>query len=305
MKLFSLHLPTIAVALVVATLTGPAAAQSSCVGYCKCPCYSDAVACEALCATGYVGYCRDSTCGSIFSPECCCIVIPFLPRPEDCGLEQSCGDFPVGTCADTSASNPSTRHLGPRQRSTTAWPAADQAMAGPLSREACSSLLQLHPDEDQWAYVERIDPEDLQLDLAVVRFASHPDYQEKLQECANLGLALRENERTHLYFRPARGHTLTRGREIRVAVPKAAVGGLTGAAAVSLTMGRDGEIQDKRLVFSTSPVLGTTVLEELDRWLDIRSQGEGDAFYDVLYFRFENGKLQMLFQNHFKVVSPS
>jgi len=141
--------------------------------------------------------------------------------------------------------------------------------------------------------------------VAVVLFASHADYQRKLQECANANLAVDEEQVLTFIYRPAPDFRISPGqRRLFPNLPKASVGGLTGVAAVKLTANRWGETVAKELLFASNAALGQAVLTDIERWMEVREAGSADGFQDVVYFRFQNGNLQMMTIQNFTTSNP-
>jgi len=189
---------------------------------------------------------------------------------------------------------------------TTVLPIGDRATDNTLTRDTCRSLLtDLHPGEEQWAYLERPNPEAEDPGLAVVLFASHADYKRKLQDCADANVAIDEQQVSTFIYRPAPEYRITPGqRRLFPNLPKASVGGHTGVVAVTLTTNRWGETVAKKLLFASNPAVGELAQSEIERWMEVKEAGNAGGFLDVLYFRFQGGELKMMLIKNFTASEP-
>jgi len=126
-----------------------------------------------------------------------------------------------------------------------------------------------------------------------------------LQECADANVAVDEQQVSTFIYRPSPDFKHTPGqRRLFPYIPKASAGGLTGVAAVTLATDRRGEILAKRLLFATNPAVGALVLDEVERWMEVRDAGHANGFLDVLFFRFKDGSLQMMLIYDFSAADP-
>lgn len=163
---------------------------------------------------------------------------------------------------------------------------------------------------DRWALLEYDVSAAGSADLPVrVPYSSDPSFARDLQQCANLGQGNLPADSAAAYnvfrFSPARGQEKVESRRMDFRMPSrlSQLSGvaLDGNLALKLEVTDQGMIRAKDILFASDRRLGEMVLDQIDNGLRIEAKGDaGDGTYvDVLYMRFEAGRLVTLAQSHY------
>jgi len=171
----------------------------------------------------------------------------------------------------------------------------------------CRALRQMNPEEDLWSYAELAPAPQGGVRRYQIRFASDPEYATGLQRCAELGLAFDEDLETNdqpeflFHFRAPRASIGLDGVHPTLHVPEGALGALSGALAVRLKMTGGGLILSKELLFASNVGLGEAVLKDIESWFSVAGDAETASFEDVLFLKFDAGRLAMAVEHHHRV----
>lgn len=276
--------------MIALAVSSEAKAQEGCSASCSCACEPDAQQCTVLvCNAPSVASCQDGSCGGP-AARCCCSAPGQLGR--GC-VPYDCGDWPLYQCARSTVADRS-RPAVSRVRSSTE----------DATPELCRALRQMNPEDDLWSYAELSPAGKGGAQRYRIRFASDPDFALGLQRCAELGLAFDEDQEASdkplflFRFRAPRGSVSLDGLHPALSIPEGAVGTRSGALAVRLQMTGAGQIRSKTLLFTSDVQLGEAVLRGLDRWFSTGPGADLATFEDVLFLRFDAGKLAMAVEHH-------
>ncbi len=163
---------------------------------------------------------------------------------------------------------------------------------------------------DRWALLEYDVSAAGSADLPVrIPYSSDPSYAQDLLQCANLGQGHLPADTAAAYnvfrFSPAVGQEKVEGRRLDFRMPGrlSQLSGvpLDGNLALKIEVNDQGMIRAKDVLFASDRRLGEMVLDQVDEGLQIQDAGEtnGGVFVDILYMRFEAGRLVTLAQSHY------
>jgi hypothetical protein len=294
--------------LAAVAIASSAMAQEGCSASCTCPCRPDAEQCTVLvCNAPSVASCHDGSCGA-GAAKCCCST-PGQPG-RGC-VPYDCGDWPLYQCAKSAAPTAPTANGTSHARlqgQAAGSPGSPMrrvgSSAGEATPELCRALRQMNPEDDLWSYAELASATKGGARRYQIRFASDPDYATGLQRCADLGLAFDEDQEASdkpeflFRFRAPRGSVSPTGLHPALQVPDGALGPLSGVLAIQLRMTSAGQILSKRLLFATDARLGEAALLGIDRWFSVIPGTDLATFEDVLFLKFEAGRLGMAVEHH-------
>lgn len=163
---------------------------------------------------------------------------------------------------------------------------------------------------DRWALLEYDVSSAGNADLPVrIPYSSDPSYARDLLQCANLGQGQLPADTAAAYnvfrFSPAVGQEKVEGRRLDFRMPArlSQLSGvpLDGNLALKIEVTDHGMIRAKDVLFASDRRLGEMVLDQVDEGLQIQDSGdtEGGVVVDILYMRFEAGRLVTLAQSHY------
>lgn len=265
----------------------PLTAQVACTAHCGCYCDSSYNECSAVCgAQGWFAVCNNGFCDGP-DRECCCYYISFAPVFffKQCADDTSCGFPPPVQCS------------------------LREAPDGKFSKTACDALTK-RGAEDRWYFLTyRVDAKGIQ-DFRITS-TSHQWFTDALLACAAQGFIPRgwvPRDAPSLaqgfvvqtdffeYLRSADSLDVT-GRLVMLSFPT--LGDLSGDLAIRLKTSREGDVLEKKLLFSSNGELGRKVLEHFEAGLEIVKPGKGAGpFIDILTLKFQNGEMAVFLQTH-------
>lgn len=173
----------------------------------------------------------------------------------------------------------------------------------------CDRVLHQIP-VDRWALLEYDVSSAGNADLPVrIPYSSDPSYARDLLQCANLGQGKLPSDTAAAYnvfrFSPAVGQEKVEGRRLDFRMPGrlSQLSGvpLDGNLAIKIEVTDYGMIRAKDVLFASDRRLGEMVLGHVDEGLQIEKTGDAGVgvYVDVLYMRFEAGRLVTLAQSHY------
>jgi hypothetical protein len=211
---------------------------------------------------------------------------------------------------------------------TQAVPAVNDVVS--YTAAACAALHKPGA-EDHWYFaIYRLDAKGAQL---LIPFSSHPWYTKALQGCASQGF-IRKGwipddadisktlqaapklwiqpeipkdianqvqgflvESKSFGYIPSADRIDVTGRLVRLELPR--LDGRNGDLAIRLEVSSEGEVLDKKLLFSSDAELGRLVIENLESGFHVEKTGTGPGpFFDILSMQIQNGELAVLLQTH-------